>query len=201
MRNDSKCFEILPLGFYSGIVKCEIPPVHRSLIKQVLFRSKHRCWEKDIPISLKTPLLGEGPIPSAQNTTVREEPTSFVQNPTVGRRPYPFRSNHTVGRRTQPLSLKTPLLGEGPTPFHSKPHCWENPFLCSKPHCWEKGLSLSFKTPLLREGPTPFVMFETFLHRLVSGVFEENIKIFNFRIVLLVGALKDFNFFCSIFST
>ena len=196
--------------------------MHRSQTEQILFRSKHHCWEKDPPLSLKTPLLGEGPIPFVQNPTVREGPTSFVQNPTVGRRPYPFRSNHTVGRRTQPLSLKTPLLGEGPThfvqnptvgrrpypfvqttllgeglppfvenptvgrrsyPFRSKPHCWEDPSLCSKPHCWEKYLPLSFKTPLLGEGPTPFVMFAMFLHRLVSGVFEENIKIFKFQIV------------------
>ena len=149
-------------------------------------------------VSFKTPLLGEGP-------------THFVQNPTVGTMTYPFHSSWEKG---PPRSFKTPLLAEDLIHFVQTILLEEGPYPFRwKPHCWEKGLPLSFKTPLLGEsiplfktpllgeGPTPFVMFATFLHRLVSGVFDENINIFNFRIVLLVGTLKDFNFFCSIFST
>ena len=147
--------------------------MHKSQTEQMLFRSKHHCWEKDTPLSLKTPLLGEGPIPFVENPTVERRTHLFRSKPHCWEKALPFRSNHTVGRRT--------------TPFR-----W-------KPHCWEKVLPLSFKTPLLGEGPTPFVMFATFLHRLVSGVFEENIKIFKLAIVLLVGTLKKINFVCSIF--
>ena len=174
--------------------------MHRSQTEQILFRSKPHCWEKDLPLSFKTTLLGEGPIP-------------FVQNPTVERSTHLFRSKPHCWKKVLPLSFKphcwekdptpfveNPTVGRRAYPFRSKPYCWENPSLCSKPHCWEKDLPLSFKTPLLGEGPTPFVMFATFFHRLVSGVFEENIEIFNLRSVLLVGTLKEINFFCSSFS-
>ena len=138
------------------------------------FRSKPHCWEKDPPLSSKTPLLGE-------------DPTPFVQTTLLGEGPNPFRWKPHCWEKGLPLSLKTPLLGES--------------ISCSKPHCWKKDPPLSFKTPLLGEGPALSVMFALFLYCLVSGVFEENITIFKLKIVLLVGTFKEINFFCSIFST
>ena len=201
LRNDSKCFENLPLGFYSGIVKCEIPPVHRSRTKQILFRSKHHCWEKDPPISFKTPLLGQWPI-------------LFIQNPTVERRAHLVRSKPHCWQKTLPLSFKpycwkkdptpfveNPTVGRRSYPFRSKPHCWEDPSLCSKHHCWEKDLTPFVQNPTVGRRTYPFRDVCNVFASLSQWCFwrkHQNLQISN---RLLVGTLKEINFLCSSFST